>query len=295
MKNIKIIFSVISLLIIALYSCDEVEPPYIVENSEVETSDTLFPELPDNPERIVLLEKFTGHLCPNCPLASHIIHHELMPSYGDQLAIVSIHTSWFGRPEEPVYGDDFRDSLGLQIEEHFEYISRPNPNAMINRVSKNNSDANTWESEILPYLTESPELYLQIVNQYNDTTSTLKTNVKTTFFKDAEKDIFLALYLVEDSVVAPQKNSVEDIGLPIGDVKDYVHNHIMRGCINTPASFWGSQIAEAGTVAKDSAIVKAYEYSFHGEYVPRNCKVVAFAYDNETKLVLQAAKKAVDN
>ena len=58
MKNNILIFSTLLLII----SCDIEEGPYIADYDSYV-----------NPEKKVLIEDYTGHLCPNCPEAGREI------------------------------------------------------------------------------------------------------------------------------------------------------------------------------------------------------------------------------
>lgn len=289
-KYIKIVSFFLAMSVTIMFSaCDEIEGPYKVKNSEVETNDTLFPELPDELKSIVLLEKFTGHDCPNCPYSSYILENEIDESFHEQMVTINIHTAWFGRPiAGTIYSNDYRDSIGLLIEDYFGYYVRPNPNIMVNRNPGDNGNAALWPDLIQPLFSQSPEIYLQIVNQYDSLTRKLKANIKASYLADSDKEVYLALYLIEDSVISAQKNSNPDIGLPVGDVPEYTHMHIMRGCINTPQSLWGTKLSDPGFAA-DSCIIKAFEYNVKEIYQAEHCSVVGFVYDNQTKLVIQAA------
>ena len=57
--------------------CDRIDPPYIENNLQIA-------------ERTVLIEKFTGHKCSNCPEASREIDF-LKEIYGEQIISVAIH------------------------------------------------------------------------------------------------------------------------------------------------------------------------------------------------------------
>ncbi len=62
----KKIFYIISIIILYIFvSCDKVEPPYIENPVIIDTNN-------NEGTKRVLIEEFTGHLCPNCPEAAHI-------------------------------------------------------------------------------------------------------------------------------------------------------------------------------------------------------------------------------
>ena len=79
-------------LLLYFSSCDIVETPYMNnENVNIDTNS-------NNYVKKVLIEDFTGHLCPNCPQAANEIDaiHNI---YGDQIIAIAIHvTKSFARP-----------------------------------------------------------------------------------------------------------------------------------------------------------------------------------------------------
>ena len=60
-----------------LTCCDTIEPPFLQSNSQTS-------------QKIVIIEKFTGHKCSNCPAATIKIK-ELQELYQDAIIPVSIH------------------------------------------------------------------------------------------------------------------------------------------------------------------------------------------------------------
>ena len=83
MKKYLVLLS--SILIIT--SCDVEDGPFITDYDSYV-----------NPEKKVLIEDFTGHLCPNCPDAARELDaiHDI---YGDQIIGMAIHVSKsFARP-----------------------------------------------------------------------------------------------------------------------------------------------------------------------------------------------------
>ena len=53
----KLILSVLSIILLCWSACDQIDPPYIEQNNQ-------------EVEKTVLIEKFTGHKCSNCPDAT---------------------------------------------------------------------------------------------------------------------------------------------------------------------------------------------------------------------------------
>ena len=116
----------ITSLIILSNSCDVVEGPYITD------SDSYV-----NPEKNVLIEDFTGHLCSNCPQAAREISaiHDV---YGDQIIALAIHTSTsFARPylaSQTGFQYDFRTTWGEAWDNKFGASAIGLPRGMVHRI-----------------------------------------------------------------------------------------------------------------------------------------------------------------
>ena len=124
MKKYILTFSTLFLII----SCDIEEGPYIADY------DTYV-----NPEKKVLIEDFTGHLCPNCPEAGREIK-AIKDIYGNQVIGLAIHVSkTFARPypesQSPKFQYDFRTQWGDNWDETFTISTLGLPRGMVNRIS----------------------------------------------------------------------------------------------------------------------------------------------------------------
>jgi hypothetical protein len=113
--------------ILIIISCDVEEGPFITDyNSYI------------NPDKKVLIEDFTGHLCPNCPNAARELDaiHDI---YGDQIIGMAVHVSTtFARPyssnQAPNFQYDFRTQWGDNWDAFYETSSIGLPAGMINRI-----------------------------------------------------------------------------------------------------------------------------------------------------------------
>ena len=122
-----------------------------------------------------------------------------------------------------------------------------------------------------------------MINEYDATERKLCTHIKTRFITSIDRNLKLVVVLTESGIVKPQKNNDPESGeVPV--IEEYVHKHALRGAIN---SAWGNQVSVVGTPNPES-VVKTFKYILKDEYVPENCTVVAFVYDDDTKEVLQA-------
>ncbi len=290
MKIIKILF--LALITITIYSsCDKIEGPYLEpQNIAVGCDTPQFASL-TNPYQKIFLEEFTGHTCVNCP-QGHKVAKDLKNKYGDTLLIMSIHAGIFSTPEPPSFTADYRTEAGNEMNSVFGIVGYPC--GLVNRTEFGGSqiiDKSGWATAIEIYDRTSPKIALQIENYYNTTNQKLCTFIKTTFLQNSTKNLNLTVFLIEDSIVSPQKNNDPSLG-STPTIVDYVHSHLLRGSIN---SVWGDAISTTSQpeMANNSKI-KGYSFSFSGKsFKPEKCSIIAVVYDKDDihKKIIQVEEK----
>jgi hypothetical protein len=293
--RIKLLLSAMLLSVFAfMISCDKIEEPYVKVFESVDTAACPIPEFPAATEVIkrVLLEDYTGHTCVNCPSAA-ILAHNLKVLHGDKLVLLAVHAGFFSSPTSMgLFTTDFRSEAGNAWDLFFGVGAVGNPNGMINRIGFQQGNhiksPSSWAAAVSNALATAPLVDLQIINEYDSTERKLCTHIKTNFITTIDKNLKLIVVLAESGIVKPQKNNDPDAGVtPV--IEDYVHNHVLRNAITTT---WGMSIATTGT-ANPESVVKTFKHILKQAYIPENCTVVAFVYDDDTKEVLQAIEAAV--
>jgi len=220
-KKINILFL---LAAIAFNSCDTVDGPYGIPTGSTGGSG-------DSIVKKVLLEDFTGHTCVYCP-DSHREAARLKTIYGDRLAVLSVHSGYFAKPQ--VYPDssfsyDFRNPISTAIATDFGVINLSYPKGMIDRA--NNSSGNkilewaSWESAVADRLNQPAVAGLKITNTYLASSRTITSSIETKIVKNITNNVKLAVYFVEDSVIKWQKDNTSI-------VEFYVHRDVLRGSLN---------------------------------------------------------------
>lgn len=256
--------------------CDVIEAPY-TKQVTVDTNTTKI-------KRKVLLEEFTGARCSNCP-KGHAEVVRLKSIYGDKLISVSIHAnSVFAAPMAPDYPDDFRTTAGDQL--YIDFQNPPQPGAVINRTMFDgsiSSGKSSWADYIAHEDSTEAKLTITPKPTYNASTKSLDIAVDVKFVKDVSDKTSLVMYVLEDSVIAPQLNVTTRI-------PDYVHRDMLR---DMPYSPYGQALTTTATKA-NTTITKNLTYSFNGtnssKWNVNHCIVVlAVVVNNGTdKTVLQA-------
>lgn len=224
-------------------------------------------------QRNVLIEDFTGQRCIFCPAASDAIT-ELQKLYGaDKLIAVAFHAG----PLSVKSGSGF---VGLRTDvgdTYYKYWAVPNvPKAIINRrggvLAKD-----AWAGRIYDEFAQTTTVYIDLKCQYEAATRQveIESDLKT-LAEDVKGK--LQLWLVEDSIVAPQmfpNNKVE---------KEYVHNHVFRAAINGE---WGTEL----TLSTKSVHKEKTTYTLPEGIQPSKAWIVGFFYNEGG--VLQAVRQKV--
>lgn len=257
-----------------LFSCDKVEGDRY-EIMERESVDVEFPDIDkSNVYRKILIDEFTGHMCTNCP-AGHAVLNDLHNRYGDTLVMMGIHFGSLARPFGSTFTYDFRTEAGNQLGEYFSISGIP-----VAIVNMNNTPGGwqreQWPSAVAAVDRSDVSAAIQIINNFKD--NELKANVKVTMLKDFPSQLRLAIYLVEDGIVKPQKDGTETI-------MEYTHNHVFRTALTDP---FGSVINNGEGFAEGDAFTYASVANFNDkDWNPNNCSVVAMLYDMINGDVLQ--------
>jgi thiol-disulfide isomerase/thioredoxin len=263
------------LMAFIVVSCDIVEAPY-TKNNIIEPTDTT--------KRKVLLEDFTGFRCGNCPEASHVAE-QIQAVYPDNVIVVSLHAGPLSVPT-PVRKYDFRTSETGELANYYGLIATPY--GLINRKQFNNQalqSPTAWGGYVAELVQTDAQLKLMLDASYNNVNREISLDVKIDYLQNSSLNHFLAVYIIEDSVVQYQQ---DDRNFPNVHVPDYVHNHVMRGSFN---GTWGEQISpsviEAG---KSLNLPLKYTIQQSKDWRPEKLSLVVFVHNNDTKEILQVEK-----
>jgi hypothetical protein len=287
----------LSLIVLLFAACDKIAEPYRAKVI-VENTDTVACPVPGFSDvttyvKRVLLEDYTGHTCVNCPRAA-IIARDLKEAYGDQVIIMAVHAGDFAKPfASGNYTYDFRTPAGTEWDTFFGIGAVGNPNGMVNRRKTGSTyvvNPPDWGATVSTLLAEEALVDIKVVNDYTPGEQKLCTHIRMQFRQAINKNLKLILAITEDSIVAPQKNNDPLVGAT-PEILNYTHMHVLRGTIT---STWGVAIASTGSVYPVS-VIKSYRSEFNPDWIPENCRVVAFVYDADTREVLQASEAKVIN
>lgn len=282
MFMIRIITNIVLLLFVitAIFSCDKIEEPYMVKTNTENNTDT------SKHFRRILVEDYTGHRCGNCP-RSHEKLQDLIGIYGNKLVPISMHVGFFAMPLGQ-YTKDYRTPAGDDLNTYFGNDNAGLPNGMINRFTWEGTTTlgySLWQQVIDSLLNVELEADVKITNTYNSAANSLDVKVVVTSLTDISSKINLAVYIKEDSLVSLQTDYDHN---PV-DISGYTHRYVMRGAIN---STWGDVVGETG-MSMNQSLTKTYSYTLNSAWNAAHCKVVAFVYYDDTKVIIQADECAV--
>ena len=280
-----------SILIIS--SCDVEDGPFITDYDSYV-----------NPEKKVLIEDFTGHLCPNCPNAARELDaiHDI---YGDQIIGMAIHVSaTFARPyppsQAPSFQYDFRTNWGDYWDSFYEISDIGLPRGMINRIGfpdNHKLGKDEWASAVALELKKEINFKIDISSDKNSIsiTSEVQNNINSEYN--------LVVCLTENNIINWQKDGQENI-------ENYQHNHILRTVLmdenlSSSSDYIAGQQIET-LINYDLSTLEQFnvDYSANtaelgngnaGNWDASNMSIIAYIYNTTTKEIVQAEEAHLNN
>ena len=279
--------------ILIIISCDVEEGPFITDyNSYI------------NPDKKVLIEDFTGHICPNCPNAARELDaiHDI---YGDQIIGMALHVSTaFARPysnnQAPNFQYDFRTDWGNELDNFYGISTVGLPRGMVNRIGypdNHKLGKDEWASAVAEELKKDIDFKISISSDENSIfiTSEVQNNINS--------DYNLSVCLTENNIINWQKDGQEN-------VEDYQHNHVLRTVLvdeslsNNSNYIAGQQIEK--TINYNLLALEQYNINYStntaeagngnaGDWNASNMSVIAYIYNTNTKEIVQVEEAHLNN
>ena len=280
--------------ILIITSCDVEDGPFITDYDSYV-----------NPEKKVLIEDFTGHLCPNCPDAARELDaiHDI---YGDQIIGMAIHVSKsFARPypasQAPSFQYDFRTNWGDELDSYYGISAMGLPRGMVNRIGfpdNHKLGKDEWAATVANELKKEIDfkIYISSDEASISITSEVQNNINA--------DCNLVVCLTESNIINWQKDGQEN-------VENYIHNHVLRTVLmndelsNSSNYVVGQQIERV--INYDLAALEQYniDYSTNntaelgngnaGGWNASNMSVIAYIYNTTTKEIVQVEESHLNN
>ena len=301
----KKLFGFIILSSIVAVSCDVVTNPYPEGGAgpgDEQFNDTVYNDSTVVKRRI-MLEEFTGHKCPNCPEGADIAK-QIKTDHPDEFLSVAIHNSGsfskvdMSDPTHP-YPSDFETETGEKLRIKYQFAAFPS--GMLNRTEINSNvkvDYIKWSEEVNKLIADqaymTPRFKLQLENIYNSKPGdrSLRVRYKATCLQNVTGNIAIVGYLLENKIIAPQKDS--RLNEPY--VADYEHNHVLR--IGFPGDGDGKTVftdPSMGDVVEVISPSDEISVAINESWKPENMDVVVFLYNSDTGEVLHVEETHLTN
>jgi thiol-disulfide isomerase/thioredoxin len=282
MKNVFLFFS--ALLVIVFSSCDKIDEPYgqVVPTTAVNDTEIVM--------RKVFIEDFTGQTCGNCPRAAEVLE-QISQLRGDKIVSMALHVGFFAEPSGSYYSNDYRTTIGNEIEQNFGNEIAGLPNGLVNRKSFDGItilSKDAWEAKSSELLDLPPEAFMWITPTYSATDRSLNVSVRTKVLQGIDEGLNIILYLTEDSIVSAQK----DYSLPSPSlIQSYTHRHMLRAGMN---GAWGETLSAQTTYAVGEELITTASYTIPATWNANHVSVVALLTRTASKEVVQAEDKEIN-
>jgi hypothetical protein len=282
---------VLILLFVGFNSCDKVKQPTIVKATAVGSNFDSVNNSAVAGFKKTLLEDYTGHKCGNCPAAARLAS-SLTAQYQSSLVVIAVHAGFFAKTSGGTvtpFTDSYTCTVGNDWDatSGFGVSTAGNPNGMVNRkvypgftlVHKD-----TWATTVGLAQSDPFVVRLDLASAYDKSARALNVTSKLTFLQAYPNNVKLQLVLTEDSIIGPQLDYSQT---PEDYVPDYEFEHMLRDAVN---GSWG-EVAKAGPIAAlSTATITNSNFAVSSAFNDRHLYLVAFLYDETTKVVLQVEK-----
>ena len=236
------------------------------------------------PEKVVLLEDYTGMQCVNCPEAASIIdniHH----TFGNRFIAVGLHPASgpYQKPMPIAQGSkELLDLSSTDADAYYKkYSVKAFPTAMIDRSTFDGSklldNKDKWSSYVFKKMEETTPINISMASTYDAATRTVTLATDIAFFETVGEELYLQLWVIENGIIGPQVTAK-------GINWEYEHNHVLRSAIN---GTWGESIG-ASFAANQRLETITTTYTLNEAWNADNCEIVGFVYRASDDVILQA-------
>lgn len=249
-----------------------------------------------NTLRNVVIEDFTGHACPNCPATATAVHNSTLtnPSRIFEVAIHSGPTG-LGTFQEVNIAEglleEFYNPISLEIGTFFGSLPGTgfygNPRITINRIKTGDdltTNYGTLGTMVPNALSSTLKVNIQSDANYFPTTRGLFLHTEVDVLDNSLTDLGIVVYVVEDSMVAPQKSGATIIN-------NYVHRDILRGTMDNAA--FGKTLSSTYLNANGNYYVN-YSYQLPTDLDPDNTHLLIYVFDKVTYEIYQVIKQEIN-
>ena len=236
----------------------------------------------------IYVEEFTGHRCTLCPEGAEIL--KTLMDEDSTIIATAIHCTAYANPLNNVnFNKDYKTPMGDVICKDFNISDLPK--ATINRMESSANewgiDRKKWRSIIASIDRNNVRAGIELQCNIDETKQDIEAMASVTIIKEIKNPVQLCIVLQQDSIISGQVKG-DDI------IDEYVHNHMLRAGFN---GNYGIKLTPNGKIKEQNRYTISFKLfygnSFPNSFVPvviKNCSVVAYLIDIETKEVIQVEK-----
>ena len=234
----------------------------------------------------VVIEKFTGFMCGNCPTAARTAH-QIAELYKGRVFVAEIHTGVLADTFPPFGEYYFKTPAGDSLNRHYGIDNRGVPIGLVSRRTWGGdplSTASTWAAKVDSLLKEPTLCTFSLAAAYNAESREVIATVAANFLRPASEPLNLVVYVLEDSVISYQK----DYSRSPSSVYDFAQRDMLRAC---PTGIWGRPFVQAAAPGDQKSVNVAFR--LNEGWNAGKCKILAFLARANDRDVLQAAETYV--
>lgn len=230
-------------------------------------------------EQRVLIEKFTGHRCNNCPNADADVSL-IKLAYGDRVSFISYHVLENFAGPNPILPTDFRTPEGNFISDFFQIIGIPT--GMVNRIdytasgTAHRKPSGAWANFMDSELSRVPIFDIKINPQWNASNRSSSVEIVLECVNNFSNDVEVVVSAIENGIVAGQLMPNNSIN------QNYVHESVFRFSY-TPAM--GVMIQNNWIVGDQDTL--SVQRNVSADFDENNMKIVAYVKQASNQRILQ--------
>jgi hypothetical protein len=276
---------------------------YPAGDSATYASNGYWPSFTENTNtlRNCLIEDFTGHNCPNCPNTANAVHNSVLTN-PERIFETSIHSGPNGlgsfQQTTSSLTTIFYNTIGLEIGTFMGSIPGNsfigNPRIAINRIASGTdltSTAGLLPTRVPAVLSSTLKVNLQAKVNYFASTRGVFLHTEVDPIDPGLNEMGIVVYVVEDSLIAPQKTNDPAYADSNSTISNYVHRDIMRGTIDNAAL--GRTLSSTYLNSNGKYYVN-YSYQLPTSLVPENTHLLIYVFDKVTNEILHVIKKKIE-
>lgn len=222
----------------------------------------------------LLVEKFTGQLCVNCPGGARVLK-EQEDIYPNRMVTVALHAKSSRLTQQTLESNEAEEYAKAFVQRSFTL-----PGIVLSRRLDFSGYyygvvRGTWAGAIRKYLRTPRKYYIDLSSRMKKEGG-IEVKMKVSALSNSKvSNLMLQLWVVED-VISNQ--------VGVGGGADYHHHNVLRGALN---GTWGSELELEKEFTESYTLPKAV-------LDVNESKVVAFVYDKETREVYEATIKKIE-